>query len=148
MASMPRNKKKQHTNPATVVARVDEFLKGLERNKLGPKETVNVLGTSYTPDGLKTQLLVIRDRYSKVDDVNILAGNLRKERDDAEPAAILFLDTFEIGLRGRFGDAGVELDAFGVQPRKRPRDLTLEEQFERTKKQRETRARRKRARGG
>jgi hypothetical protein len=144
---MGRNKKKQHTNPASVIARVDGFIKGIDQGKLDTKETINVLGTSYTPAQAKSVLVTIRSRYTKVDDAELLASKLRMERDQAEPDAIHFLDTFESGLRGRFGDAGVDLESFDVKPRKRPRDLTPEERVERHKKQREARERRKRARG-
>jgi hypothetical protein len=138
--------KKEHDNPAAVAARIVNFLTGVA-SKLTGANPLDVLGVDYTAGQLTGKLQSIQAPYTAADEAHRASTKAVQVRDAAEPDALQFLDALVHAVINRFGETSPDLEAFGIQPRKKRRTLTPEQKLARAQKARATRAKHKESAG-
>lgn len=136
--------KKSKTDPGHVQLRIQALLAGLA--KLGAQEILDVLGTSSAPGTISSQLGQMLVPFTTADQARQAASEAVKERDDAQPATMAFVEAVEAAVISHFGATSSRLTDFGLKPRKAPRKLTAAERLAATDKANATRTRVKQAR--
>jgi hypothetical protein len=110
-------------NPKEVQDRIAAILKGVVAKLIGAPP-LDVTGTPYTSDQLTTALNGAAAPYTTADEAHEAATAAVHARNQEEPATLALLDAIEIAIKARFGEDNVEIEAFGLTPRKPRRKPT------------------------
>ncbi len=131
-------------NPKEVETRINARIQGAG-TKLGGS-SLQVLGVPYDAGSLTVKLQSFLSPYTSTHDADSAASVARKARDAAQPGALEFLDALDRAVEGHYGSSSLELESFGISPRKTRRKLTPEERLAAAQKSRATRAKLREAR--